>query len=112
MRCCFAGVEIIERAHVVKPVGELDQHDADVVHHRQNHLADVFGLAGFRRHHVKATDLGDALDEVSDFSAEAFRDPRDGKLGVFDNVVQQRRGERGRIQAHVRENVRDLKEMH
>ena len=33
-----------ERAHVVQPVRELDQDDADVVRHRQEHLPDVLGL--------------------------------------------------------------------
>ncbi len=38
------GLEVLERAHVVQAVGELDEHDAHVVHHRQQHLADVLGL--------------------------------------------------------------------
>ncbi len=31
-------------AHVVQPIGELDEHDTDVLRHRQEHLADVLGL--------------------------------------------------------------------
>src|SRR3712207_7181283 len=37
-------LEVLERAHVVEPVGELDEDDAHVVDHRQKHLADVLGL--------------------------------------------------------------------
>ena len=33
-----------QRAHVVQPVGELDEDDADVLRHGQEHLADVLGL--------------------------------------------------------------------
>ena len=33
-----------DRPHVVEPVGELDEDDADVVRHRQEHLPDVLGL--------------------------------------------------------------------
>ena len=38
------GVDRFKRAHVVQPIGELDQHDAHVARHRQQHLAEVFGL--------------------------------------------------------------------
>ena len=111
MRCCFGGLEKFQRAHVVQAVGEFDQHDAHVVHHGQNHLADVFGLARFGRHHVQAADFGDAFDEMRDFGAEALVDARDGKLGVFDDVVQQRGGKRRGVEPHVREDVRNFQQM-
>ena len=38
---------MLERAHVVQAVGQLDEHDADVVHHGQHHLAQVLGLLLF-----------------------------------------------------------------
>ena len=38
------GRQAVQRAHVVEPVGELDQDDPDVLGHRQQHLADVLGL--------------------------------------------------------------------
>ena len=34
----------VERAHVVQPVGELDQDDADVLRHREQHLAEALRL--------------------------------------------------------------------
>ena len=37
--------QVVERPHVVEPVGELDEDDPDVVHHRQQHLAEVLRLA-------------------------------------------------------------------
>ena len=39
----------LQRAHVVQAVGEFDEHDAHVVNHRQQHLADVFSLLLFAR---------------------------------------------------------------
>ena len=33
-----------QRAHVVQPVGQLDDHDADVLRHREEHLAQVLRL--------------------------------------------------------------------
>ena len=95
----------------MQAVGQLDQHDANVVDHRQKHFADVFGLARFRGGHVQAADFGDAFDQAGDIRAEAFFNARDGIFGVFDDVVKKRGGERGGVHAHVREDVRDFKEM-
>ena len=106
------GLEIFERAHVVEAVGELDQHDANVVDHCQHHLADGFGLARFGRHHFEAADFCDAFDEMSDFVAEAFGDARDGKLGVFDDVVEEGGGQRRGVEAEVGEDMGDLEQVH
>ena len=43
------GINGFKRAHVVQPICELDQHDAHVARHRQQHLAEVFGLRLFGR---------------------------------------------------------------
>ncbi len=104
-------LEILEGAHVVQPVGQLDQNDADVVHHGQQHLADVFGLARFWRGHVQAADFRDAFDEKGDFRSETFFDARDGILRVFDGVVEKRRGQRGGVHAHVGKDVGDFQEV-
>ena len=36
----------VQRPHVVQPVGELDQQDADVLRHRQHQLAEILRLLG------------------------------------------------------------------
>jgi hypothetical protein len=36
---------VLQRAHVVQTVRQLDEDDPDVVHHREQHLAEVFRLA-------------------------------------------------------------------
>jgi len=41
------GREVLEGAHVVQAVGELDEDDADIADHSEEHLADVLGLASF-----------------------------------------------------------------
>ena len=38
------GRQAVQRAHVVEPVGQLDEDDPDVLGHRQEHLPDVLGL--------------------------------------------------------------------
>ena len=41
-------LEVLQRPHVVQTVGEFDEDDANIVDHRQQHLAHVFGLLLFR----------------------------------------------------------------
>ncbi len=64
------GLQVLESAHVVQAVGQLDQHHANVRHHGQQHLADVLGLAVFAVGELNLVDLGDALDDVGHLVAE------------------------------------------
>jgi hypothetical protein len=54
----------VHRAHVVQPVGELDEDDADVARHREQHLAERLGLRLLARREAKLVELGEAVDEV------------------------------------------------
>ena len=62
--------QVVQRPHVVQPVGQLDQDHADVVDHRQQHLAEVLRLPLFARRKRNGADLGHALDDVRDFGPE------------------------------------------
>ena len=100
-----------QRAHVVQAVGQFDEHDADVVHHGQHHLAHVLGLRLFRRGEVDLADLGDALDDVRDLLAELGLDLVDGDRGVFDRIVQQSGGDGRGVELHLGQDGRDLQRM-
>ena len=54
----------------MQPVGELDENDADVARHRQQHLAEIFRLRLFLRLKLDAGDLGNAVDQTGDVGAE------------------------------------------
>jgi len=95
----------------VQAVGKLDHHNANVLHHGQQHLANVFRLARFRRHHVQAADFGDTFDKLSHLASKAFLETRKGKLGVFNDVVEQGRRERGGVHADIGQNVGHFQEM-
>ena len=97
--------EILQRAHVVQAVGQLDEHHADVIHHGQHHLANVFGLRFFGGGEVDLADLGDALDDVRDLLAELRLDLVDGDGGVFDRVMQKSGGDGGGVEPHVRQQM-------
>ena len=69
-------------------IGELDQDDAQVAHHRQQHLAEVLRLRFLAILEVDLIELGDAVDDFGDVVAEALRDVGLGDRRVFDDVVQ------------------------
>ncbi len=104
-------LKVFDSAHVVEPVGEFDDHDANIVDHGQNHLANVFGLARFGGQHVEAANFGYAFDEPGSFFAKTFLNARNGKFSVFNYVMEKSGGKRGGVHAHVGENVRDFQEM-
>ena len=63
----------IDGAHVVRAVGELDQDDAQVAHHREQHLAEALGLRLLAALELDLVELGDGVDELGDVGAEAQR---------------------------------------
>ena len=95
----------VERAHVVQPVGELDQDDADVLRHREQHLAEALGLRVLARVELDLVELGESVDHVGDELAERGLDLRLRDGGVFHHVVQQRGGEALRVEPPLRQDA-------
>ncbi len=93
-----------ERPHVVQPVGELDEDDADVLGHRDEHLAQVVGLRLRERLELDLAELGHAVDQVGDLIAEALADLGERDLGVLDDIVQERGLERGGVHVQLGED--------
>ena len=60
----------VERAHVVQAVGELDQDDAHVARHREQHLAEVLRLRVLARRELDLVELGHAVDQLGHRLAE------------------------------------------
>ena len=102
----------VDRAHVVQPVGELDQDDPHVGGHRHHHLAVVLGLRLVAGLEGDARQLGHAVDHARDLLAEALAHLLDRGGGVLDGVVQQRRAQRLGVQAHARADARDADRVH
>ena len=95
-----------DRAHVVEPIGELDEQDADVLGHRHEHLAHARGLLGLLGVEVHPVELGDTVDDRRDLGPELGGDALDDDAGVLDRVVQQRRGQRDVVEAQVGQDER------
>src|SRR3954454_767050 len=101
----LGGRERGERAHVVQPVGELDQQDADVAGHRDDHLADVLRLGEFARLERQLVELREAVDDLRHVVAELVADRVERHRRVFDRVVEQSRLERRRVEPKIGEDL-------
>ena len=78
VRSCFALGQRRDRAHVVEPVGELDDQDPEVLGHRHEHLAHRGGLLRLLGVELEAVELGDAVDDGGDVGAELALDVVEG----------------------------------
>ncbi len=95
----------LDGAHVVQAVGELDDDHADVLGHRDQHLAQVLGLLYFARGIRDAAELRDAVGQLGDLVPEFFPDLLQADGGVLHNVVQKPGGHRLRIHAELHEDA-------
>ena len=75
------------RAHVVETVGNLDQDDADVLCHRQQHFAQILHLLVFLAGILHTGQLGNALDDIRDGSAELAGNIFVAETGIFNDVM-------------------------
>ncbi len=103
--------EVLDRAHVVEPVCELDQDHPHVLRHRHDHLAVVLGLRLLAALEGDPGQLRDALDELDDLRVERPAQLVDVRLGVLDHVVHQRRGDGLRVEMELRADQRHAKRM-
>ena len=94
-----------QRAHVVEPVGELDEDDPDVLGHRQEHLPDVLGLLLLVGMGAELRQLRHAVDEAGDLRPESLLDVDEAVLGVLGHVVEERRLDGDRVDAEVGQDL-------
>ena len=103
--------QIVQRPHVVEPVRELHQQDADIVGHRQDQLAEILRLLGLVGLQFEARELGDAVDEPRDLRSEPLLDILERCERVLDRVVQQPGHDRRAVELHPRQDAGDLDRM-
>ena len=89
---CFsfggAGIDESPRARVVQSVSQFDEDDPDVFRHRHHHLAHGFCLRVLAI--LQPIELGNPIDEESDFLTEIDSHPVQRVVGVLDRIVKQR----------------------
>ena len=101
----------MQRPHIVQPVGKLDQQHADIVGHREQEFAEVFGGAFVFGLRLDLAELGDAVDEPADVTAEQAFDLLGRRQRIFERVVEQRGDDRLGIEMEVGQNARNLDRM-
>ncbi len=87
---------MMQGAHVVQAVRELDQQHAHVLGDGQQQLSEVFGLRGAPGDEIELLQLGQAIDKAADFRSEQLVDFRAGRARVLDRVMQHG-GDDGRV---------------
>ena len=105
------GWHVPERAHVVEPVGELDQKYPHVIGDRQEQLAEIFRLLGFLGHEVQLFQLGEAFDQRADIASKQAVDLGARGRRVLDGIVQQRGGDGRVVKLEVGQDRRHLDRM-
>ena len=97
-----------QRTHVVQAVRKLDEHDADVLAHGQDHLAQALRLCLLAVGKVQLVELGDTVHEGGDLIAELSADVLQlNILAVLHRVMQKSRRNGGRINHELGEDARN-----
>jgi len=73
----------------VAAVRQLDQDDAHIASHRQQHLAERFGLVFLAGVEFQLFQLGQAVHQFRDRRAKTLDQLRLGDAAVLDRIVQQ-----------------------
>ena len=92
---------VLHGAHVVEPVGDLDEDDADVLAHGHQHLPQVLHLLLLLGGVMDTGQLADALHQVRHRGGEQLADLLMGGVGVLDGVVEQGRHNGLRVQVQL-----------
>ena len=95
LRPCVAG------AHIVQPVAQFDDHDADIPAHRQQHLAQVLRLQLLDVRELNFCQLGDAVHQQSDFLAKGGFQVVQRRRRILHDIVEQRGGNALGVHAEV-----------
>ncbi len=77
-----------QSTHVVRAVGEFDQNDADILHHRHDHFAEVFGLRLFLVAELQFIQLRNPLHQLGNAFAKKLLHILVGGGGIFNHVMQ------------------------
>ena len=104
----------VQGPHVVQPVGQLDQHHADVLGHGHQHLTEAFSVngvlvvggtlgipGGFAELGVYPGQLGHTVDQGADLLPVPGPDFFQGNAAVFYDIMKQGRDDGVGIQVQV-----------
>ena len=95
------GAHDAQGAHVVQTVGQLDEDDADILHHGQDHLAEVFRLGLGLAAKFDLGEFADPIHQLGDFFAELVDQLFLGGGGVLNDIMQEGGNEGAAVHAQL-----------
>ena len=98
-------VQGAEGAHVVQPIAQFDDNDADVLGHRHEHLAKRGDLGFLPGVELELADLADTVDQMSDVFPEPLAELLEGDRRVFYYVVENRSDNGATVHTHAAEDA-------
>ena len=98
--------EMFQGAHVVQPVGELDENDPDIVRHRKHHLAEILRLFFFIVPKRNLADFGHSVDKMHDILPELLFEFQGRGDRIFQGIVQQSGDNGSDIRLEMRSDIR------
>jgi hypothetical protein len=102
---------VMQRAHVVEPVGELDEQDADIVDDGEQELAEILALRRLLRDQVELLDLGQPVHQPADIGPEHALDLLERGGRVLDRVMQHGCHDRGVVELEIGQEGGDFERM-
>ena len=90
----------------MQAIRELDDDDPEILRHREDHLPVVLCLRLLATLVLDPRQLRDAFHELGDLVAELGSHLVDRRVGVLDDVVQQRGSDRRVVGAELRQDSR------
>jgi hypothetical protein len=94
-------VQVADVAHVVEPVGQLDDQHPDVAGHGDDHLADDLGLGRLPALEADAVQLAEPVGDLGHLGPELLADLLQRQQALLERVVQQGGLDRHGVQAQV-----------
>ena len=104
--------KVVQRAHVVRAVGELNEDHAKVFGHGHNHLAEVLRLLFLGGAERDPRNLGHAVHELGHGFAKLLADLLEGGVGIFHGIVQDSGDDGVEIKVKLGEDGGDRNRMH
>ena len=89
---------VLHGAHIVQPVGHLDEDDTDVLAHGQEHFAQILHLLLRLGGGLHSRQLADPLHNVSNGGGKGLGNVLMGGIGILDGIVEQGGGNGLRVQ--------------
>src|SRR2546426_10757344 len=102
----------MQSAHVVQPVGELDEHDAYVVNHREHHLSYILCLLFLTRDIADLRNLCEPINKMCNLFPKILTYGVEVDECVLNYIVQQAGGHRNFIKPHVGQDISDFERVY